>query len=124
MSLHIRAADIFNMTRTSSLLRNVLSNWLVLAIGIVYTFVVTPIVVRSLGIEGYGIWSFLNGLLAYSELLYLGLGSAVVKYVAQYRARNDVAGINRLASVVGSIYGLLGLISLTTLIGISQFVPR
>ena len=111
------------MTRTSSLLRNVLSNWLVLALGIAYTFVVTPIVVRSLGIEGYGVWSFLNGLLAYSELLYLGLGSAVVKYVAQYRARNDLAGINRLASVVGSIYGLLGLISLTTLIGISQFVP-
>ena len=54
-------------------------------------FVVTPIVVRSLGIERYGIWSFLNGLLAYSELLYFGLGSALVKYAAQYRARDDIA---------------------------------
>ena len=112
------------MTRTGSLLRNVLSNWLVLAIGIAYTFIVTPIVVRSLGVERYGIWSFLNGLLAYSELLYLGLGSALVKYVAQYRARDDQEGLNRLVSVVATIYGVLGLACLLVFAGLSPLVPK
>jgi len=111
------------MRGTSSLLRNVLSNWIVMAISLAYTFTITPLVVRTLGVERYGVWSFLNGLLVYSELLYLGLGSALVKYVAQYRARSDIHGINRLTSVVATIYGLLGLISLGLFALVSGYVP-
>ena len=111
------------MTRTASLARNVFSNWLVLASNIVYAFFIMPIVVRELGHERYGIWSFLNGLLGYTELLYLGLGSAIIKYVAQYRASDDRAGINRLTSVVTSIYSLLGLACLTAFVALSGAVP-
>lgn len=112
------------MSRTASLARNVFSNWLVLASNIVYAFFITPIVVRGLDHERYGIWSFLNGLMGYSELLYLGLGSALIKYIAQFRANDDRAGINRLASVVTSIYSLLGLGCLTVFVALSGAVPE
>jgi O-antigen/teichoic acid export membrane protein len=62
-----------------SLARNVLSNWLVLAGTLIYALVITPIVVRTLDTERYGVWSFLNGVLAYADLFYLGLGVAFIK---------------------------------------------
>ena len=80
------------MTRPGSLARNVLSNWIGIPITVAYGLVITPIIVRALDTELYGVWSFLNGLLMYSDLLYVGLGSALIKYVAQHRANDDQAG--------------------------------
>jgi O-antigen/teichoic acid export membrane protein len=111
------------MTRGTSLARNVLSNWVVLAANVAFAFVITPVIVRRLDAELYGVWTFLNGLVAYTDLLYFGLGSAVIKFVAQFRATGDRAGINRLASVVTSIYGTLGLVTLAVLTGVSTLVP-
>ena len=112
------------MNRRTSLVRNVFSNWFFLATSVTYVLFITPIVVRALDKELYGVWSFLNGLLSYSELLYLGLGSALVKYVAQFRATDDHAGINRLMSVVLVIYGLLGATCFVTLAVLSRMVPH
>ena len=107
-----------------SLARNVLSNWVAMALSVAATFVTTPIVVGALQKERYGVWSFLNGLLVYSDLLYLGLGAAVIKGVAAFRARSDQQGLNRVSSVVVSIYTVLGLLCLGTLIGVSVVLPR
>ncbi len=113
-----------NRTATApSLVRNVLSNWFVLATGIAYALFITPVIVRALGQEEYGVWSFLNGLIAYSDVLYFGLGSAFVKFVAESRARGDQAGVNRLASVVTLIYGCLGLVCLVVALIVSGWVP-
>jgi O-antigen/teichoic acid export membrane protein len=112
------------MTRPGSLARNVFSNWIVLGSNVAYALFITPIIVRALGKDLYGVWSFLNGLLVYSDLLYLGLGAAVVKYVAQFRATGDQTAIDRLVSTVVVIYGLLGLACFGILLALSPVVPR
>ena len=106
-----------------SLARNVLSNWIGIPITLAYGLIITPIIVRALDTELYGVWSFLNGLLVYSDLLYVGLGSSLIKYVAQHRANDDQAGINRLFSVVIGIYGVIGIVCCAVMIAISGFVP-
>jgi O-antigen/teichoic acid export membrane protein len=111
------------MNRRPSIGRNVLSNWVSLGTSVACAFVLTPIVVRALDTERYGIWSFLNGLLAYSDLLYLGLGSALIRYVAQARADRDQARVNRLTSVVVSIYSALGLLGFLVFAAVSGIVP-
>ena len=88
----------------SSLARNVASSWAVTASGVAYALFITPVVVKALGQEQYGVWSFLNGLTGYSSLLYLGVGSALVKYIATYSASHDQAAINRLTSVAVTIF--------------------
>ncbi|MBY0496289.1 MAG: polysaccharide biosynthesis C-terminal domain-containing protein [Cyanobacteria bacterium] len=112
------------MTRPGSVARNVLSNWLTIPISVAYGLIITPIIVRALDTELYGVWSFLNGLLMYSDLLYIGLGSALIKYVAQYRTNNDQAGTNRLISVVTGIYGILGLACFVVMAAISTVIPH
>jgi O-antigen/teichoic acid export membrane protein len=112
------------MNRSGSLARNVLSNYLVLAASLAYALAITPVVVGALDKEQYGVWSFLNGLLTYSELLYLGLGSAVIKYVAQYRANDDLGGINRLVSVVLTIYAAIGIALFAFWTLMSGVIPR
>ena len=112
------------MIRSASLTRNVFSNWFVLGASVAYSLLITPTVVRALDLEQYGVWSFLNGLLSYSELLYMGLGSALVRSVAQHRASGDLAGINRVVSVVATIYGVIGAICFGALSGASAYVPH
>jgi O-antigen/teichoic acid export membrane protein len=107
-----------------SLTRNVLLNWTCMVLAIVVTFFVTPIVVGTLQKESYGVWSFLNSLLVYSDLLYLGLGPALVRSVATYTAQDHQAGLNRVASVVLSIYLVVGLVCVAAFALLSPFVPR
>lgn len=105
------------------LLRNIASNWVVLVVNLVTTFIVTPLVVRALGQERYGVWSFLNGLVGYSGLLYLGAGSALVKHIAASAARDDDEAINRLASVTITIFGGLGLLTCAVFVAMSPWIP-
>ncbi|HEX5071207.1 MAG TPA: hypothetical protein VFV78_13400, partial [Vicinamibacterales bacterium] len=112
------------MSRGSSLARNVTSNWLGIGLSIVYALIITPIVIRALDTQLYGAWQFLNGLVAYSELFYLGLGSAIIRFVAQARITNDYARINRLASIVLTIYATIGLAVLVAATGVSGSMTK
>jgi O-antigen/teichoic acid export membrane protein len=50
--------------------------------------VMTPVLVRGLGKEDFGLWIVLSSLAPYATLLDLGLGSATTKYVAEYHGRD------------------------------------
>jgi O-antigen/teichoic acid export membrane protein len=108
----------------SSLLRNIASNWAITACSIAYAFFVTPVIVRGLGQQEYGVWSFLNGLIGYSNLLYLGVGSALVKNIATLSAKNDPGPINRLTSAGVTIFTGLGFLALVVFFGLSPFVSH
>ncbi len=111
------------MTERQSLTRNVVSNWLVLAGSGIYALAITPFVVRTLDTELYGIWSFLNGLLAYAEMFYLDLGVAYVKYVAQFVARTDQPAIRRLARVIATLYSVQGAAAFALLLWLGAVLP-
>jgi O-antigen/teichoic acid export membrane protein len=66
----------------------------------------------------------MSGLLVYSDLLYLGLGAALVKNVAAHYAVGDQRSINRLASVVLTLYSAIGLICLAAAVAASGSLPR
>jgi O-antigen/teichoic acid export membrane protein len=94
-----------------------------LAANVAYAVAMTPLIVETLGVQRYGVWSFLNGLLAYSELLYLGLGSALVKHIAGFRAKNNHLGVDRVSSVVASLYAVIGMTCFAVLVAARHSVP-
>jgi len=67
----------------------------VIITGIVYFFVYRILVIK-LGVEMLGVWSLIIATASISNLSNLGFNSAVVKYVAEYNAKDEPERINRL----------------------------
>jgi len=64
----------------------------------------TPFLVHRLGIEQYGIWMLVNSLAGMMGIVNPCFGDAAIKFVAHYRARNEIAGALRIARTVFTIY--------------------
>ncbi len=72
----------------------------------------SPIIVRGLGNRDYGIWELLIGLVGYLGLLELGVGPALVRYVADAWSRRDLNVLNRLFNTGVVTLGLAGCLGL------------
>lgn len=107
-----------------SLRRNIALNWTATLIGAAVSLGLTPITVARLHEEDYGIWTFLNGLTLYSNLLYLGLGSAFVKGMSEAVGHDDRPAQTRLLSVAGTLYTGLGLLCFALAVALAPVVPR
>lgn len=59
---------------------------------------IPPFVLAQVGLERYGLWAATFILAGYMGVMTLGFSGAYVKFVAEYSARSDYNGINRLLS--------------------------
>ena len=74
------------MRPRNGLLLNVLTNYVAKIATLATGFVMTPFMLHRLGADQFGLWVLVASVVAYGGLLDFGLSSAVVKYVARYRA--------------------------------------
>lgn len=98
-----------------TLLLNSFSGVALLVTNIVVAFVMSPIMIHALGNRNYGIWELLMALVGYLGLLELGIGSALVRFVADAWSREDRATLDRIFntgvfSLAGT--GMIGLLVL------------
>ena len=100
-------------TETSkSVFRNVLwgfSTWL---LPLSLSFITTPIVLKSLGDQDYGIYALVLGFVGYS--FNFNFGRAITKYIAEFRAKNESEKIPDLISSAFIINLAVGLFSIST----------
>ncbi len=73
-------------------------------------FLLTPFILDQLGATQYGLWVLVASFLAYGTLLDLGVNEAVVKYVAEHRARGESEKASSLIATTLWIYAGIGLI--------------
>ena len=78
-----------------TILRNVAANWAGYLVVSIAGFILSPIVVRSLGDAGYGVWTLVLSLTGYCGLLDLGIRSTVGRFAARYITLKDDEGVNR-----------------------------
>lgn len=95
--------------------RNVVSAYLTTGVIAVAALITTPILVRGLGKEGFGIWVLVASFALYLELLEFGFGKAAPKFVAEYHARGDERGVR--ATIATSFWILAALGSAAAAIG-------
>jgi len=72
-------------------------------------FVLTPYIVRRLGAEQYGMWILILAWLSYVGLLDLGLGEAVIKYLAEYAALKNWVDARQLMGTGLAFYLMLSI---------------
>ena len=105
------------MTRSASagrrnVLTNAAANWIGYAAQLIVAFFMSPILVHSLGLDRYGVWSLVESILAYLVLLDFGVGSSVVRYVARFEANHDYDKVNRVLSTSICVFAVAGSIAL------------
>lgn len=76
------------------------------AIRIVTTLIFTPILVRALGQEGYGLFSIVGALAAYLYMIDFGMNDSVLRFFVQHEARPE--GRRRFLAEMLGLYAALG----------------
>lgn len=82
----------------------VLLSYVNLAISTIIPFFYTPIMLAILGQSEYGLYSLSNSVISYLSLLQFGMGSAVIRYIAKYRATDEKEKTNQITGLFTIIY--------------------
>jgi O-antigen/teichoic acid export membrane protein len=91
--------------------RNVTTRYLAIACDALIGLMLLPFNVRHLGTSAYGLWMLTASMTTYFSVLDLGFGGSIVKFVAHYRARRDVRGLNEIASTLFGIFAVVGIVA-------------
>jgi len=74
---------------SKKLFLNSVSSTLLYIISIVVAFVMSPVLIKALGNRDYGLWELVMSVIGYMGLLDLGIGSALVRFVALADGKDD-----------------------------------
>lgn len=103
--------------------RNLITRYLLLAAVVVIGLIVTPLNIRYLGTDQYGLWALIGSITLYFSVLELGYGGAMVKFVADHRARRDAQGLNEVLSTLFFMFSGLGVLVYLSAVVISFLLP-
>ncbi len=92
--------------------RNVAFAWGGYAVNVIAGFVMPRLISDRLGQTTLGIWDFSWSIVSYFALVQLNLGSSINRYVAQYRAAGDHAGLCRSVSTIGLFLRICAFVAL------------
>lgn len=81
-------------------------------------FILTPIILQQIGLDGYGTWVLLFSVCAYVSLFDTSFGFAYSKYTAEYDRRGDY---DTLAQIIGAGILSIGSVGLAALVAALAF---
>jgi O-antigen/teichoic acid export membrane protein len=83
-------------------------NYLVTATELLLGVFMLPFNVAHLGQSAYGLWVLVASITIYFSVLDLGYGVSLVRFTAKYRAENNTAALNEIASTMFWIFAAIG----------------
>lgn len=87
-------------------------NYIVILLNTLVGLLYTPYMLRMMGQSEYGLYSLVASVIAYLTILDLGLGNAVVRYTAKYRAEGKLTEQYEMFGMFFILYVIIGVISL------------
>ena len=92
--------------------RNVAFAWGGYMVNVIAGFVIPRLISDHLGQVTLGVWDFAWSFVSYFGLVQLGMGGSISRYVARYRAKNDLAGLNQSVSTIAIFQRSVGWLAL------------
>lgn len=87
-------------------------NYVVILLNTLVGLLYTPYMLRMMGQSEYGLYSLIASVIAYLTILDLGLGNAVVRYTAKYRAEGKQIEQYEMFGMFFILYIIIGVIAL------------
>lgn len=91
-------------------------SYISILITIIIALLYTPIMIRFLGQSEYGLYAMIGSVSAYLSIMDLGLGNAIVRYVARNRSIGDKESEARLNGMFLFLYSIIGV--MTVFVGV------
>jgi O-antigen/teichoic acid export membrane protein len=109
---------------SAKIIRNVLFGGLRYILVAPIPFVMTPLILKKIGVGGYGTWAVFLAISALTSLADLGLVGTLSKFIADYYARRDYVALRRALNSGLSLFILLAAIVICILAGAAVPVAR
>lgn len=93
------------------------------AVSMLATLWITPLLVHTLGRERYGLWVMVLTLVSYLDIFDLGLTSAVTRYVSRALGRNDMAAARETVRSAFTILAVIGAGCLVLVAALALIAP-
>ena len=103
--------------------RNVTTRYLAIFVNAIVGLIVLPLNVQYLGASAYGLWMLTASITTYFSVLELGYGGAVIRFVAQYRAKKDPQGLNEILSTMYTVFTIMGVLAYGMAIVLAVLMP-
>jgi len=103
---------------------NLSTRYLAIGVEIVVGLVVLPFNIAHLGKAAYGLWMLTTSITAYFSVLDLGYSGAIVKFVAEHRARKETRALNEVLSTTFYLFAGFGTLAYVVAIVIAMFLDR
>jgi len=98
---------------------NVGSGYADAAVGGIIYLALTPIVIRSVGVEAYGVWLLSHAITFYLKFFDFGCGDAQVRLHARLAARQQPAALARLIVTVAAALTITGVLAALVALGLA-----
>jgi len=82
-----------------------------MGLGYLVSMIFTPIMIRLLGQNDYGLYNLVSSVVSYLSVLNFGFGSAYIRYYSLYKVYEDKENIAKLNGMFLIIYFILGLVA-------------
>ena len=79
---------------------------------IIVNLLYTPVMLRLVGSNAYGVYSISNSVIGYFALLYMGMTSTYLNYYVTYKKKEDKIAIARLNSLFLILFSFLGFLAM------------
>jgi O-antigen/teichoic acid export membrane protein len=103
---------------------NLSTRYLAIGVEMVVGLLVLPFNIAHLGKAAYGLWVLTTSITAYFSVLDLGYSGAIVKFVAEHRARRETRALNEVLSTTFYLFAGFGTVAYLAAIVIAVFLDR
>ena len=105
------------------ILKNTLSNWVGMTVGILLALLMTPYLLKHLGNERYGIYQIVLTITNYFILLELGLRGSIARFASKYVHAGDTASLSGAIATAVWFSLLIGVVIMAISIVLGLNVP-
>ena len=89
---------LMKVPKRGSLVTGTMSQWLSMCTSIILGILITPIIIRTLGKESYGLWGMVAGFAGFYGVLDFGLNAAVSRFLGNAMGARDLKQFNQVVS--------------------------